>query len=362
MLTFSPPKSRLENLLALTVEKEASDLHLTCGLPPSLRVDGDITPLEADPLRADDLASILEGLLDEEQGRRLKKRRVVELATETDLGRFRISVFYTRGNVSASFRRISPLRSFEELGLPLIVKEVAERLDGLVLVSGAVGMGKSTTLAYIIDLINRRRRARVFTVEDPIEYVHESKRSTVLQLEVGLDTPSFSHALRACFRQDPNVICVGEMRDYRTVSMALKAAETGHLVLSTLHTGTAVATVDRIIDMFPPHQQHQARMTMSHVLQAVICQKLLPRHRSDGRVLAYEVLTANSAVRRMIKDGKEDQLPNLLDIGKDRGMVSMDHSLYNLCQAKAITYKTAMAHCHDPARFRDLEPLDDRED
>lgn len=361
LLTHAPPL-QLRELMAIAEDRDASDLHLAAGHPPTLRIDGRIVTLEEPPMEADTLRGMIGTLVGAREMARLARRRVLEFSEEVPgLGRFRVSVFYARGCLAASFRRVPELRPADDLGLPHMVKELAAMKDGLVLIAGAVGTGKTTTLNHILDLINSSRCVRILTVEDPVEYVHQSKSSTVLQLEVGEDTRSFAHALKSCFRQDPNVIAVGEMRDLKTVSMALQAAETGHLVLSTLHTPTATATVNRIINVFPPHQQSQARLQLTSVLRGVICQKLLRRARGPGRVLAYEVMLANQAIRRLIRDGKEDQIPNLLAVGKDRGMISMDHCLVNLVGARAISWETAMRHCQDPDALKGMEPADERE-
>lgn len=361
LLMTEVPPLELRELMILAQGRNASDLHLAAGHAPTIRLDGRIFQLEEPPMEGDTLRRIIEALVGARGMARLERKRVLEFAEEVPgLGRFRVSVFHARGRLAASFRRVPGLRPAEDLGLPPMVRDLAAMKDGLVLITGAVGTGKTTTLNHILDLINSSRRARILTVEDPVEYVHASKSSTVLQLEVGEDTRSFAHALKSCFRQDPNVIAVGEMRDLRTVSMALQAAETGHLVLSTLHTPTAAATVNRIINVFPPHQQMQARIQLTSVLQGVICQKLLPHSSGSGRVLAYEVMLASQAVRRMIRDGKEDQIQNLLAVGKDRGMISMDHCLVNLCRAHEITWETAMAHCQDPDALKGLEPAGGR--
>jgi twitching motility protein PilT len=362
VLTLIAPTTQLHELMTMACELRASDLHLVAGRPPSLRIDGKIVRLKQEALSDADLERLVEGILQEPHKAQLKRRRSVELChDEPGLGRFRISIFHALGRLAGSFRLVPGLQSAEDLGLPWVVNDLARKLDGLVLVTGPVGSGKTTTLNYIIDFINSERCVRILSIEDPVEYVHTSKFSEVLQLDVGEDTPSFSRALRAGFRQDPNVICVGEMRDLKTMSIALRAAETGHLVLSTLHTPTATATVDRIIDSFPPHQHSQVRAQLAGVLRGVICQKLLPRASGTGRVLAYEVMLATQAVRRLIRDGKEDQIPNLLTMGKEGGMVSMDQCLCNLCRARAITYETALAHCLEPDRLKGLEPVDDRQ-
>jgi twitching motility protein PilT len=344
----------IQRWMRTALERQASDLHLVAGDPPSLRIDGKIHMLDEPPLTKEQIEQVINELLPPEKLRRLRRNLELDFSyEEPELGRFRGSLFFERGRLAASFRVVPPqVRSVEELGLPVVVYDLVRRQDGLILVTGPVGMGKTTTLNTMIDLINSERYARIITIEDPIEFVHRRKRSVVLQREVHEDTRSFARALVAALRQDPNVICVGEMRDLKTVATALTAAETGHLVLSTLHTVSAAQTVDRIIDVFPPHQQGQVRLQLANVLQAIICQKLLPRSTGQGRVLAYEVLIANAAVRRLIKDGKEDQLPNVLATGKEQGMMSMDHCILNLLLARDITLETALMHSHQPELIR----------
>ncbi len=311
----------LRELMERALEQEASDLHLVVGTPPCLRVHGAIQFLEGEPLTAQQIRDMVREILTPAQAQRLDADLELEFSySEPSLGRFRAALFFERANLAAAFR-VVPLRvrSVHELKLPPAVVDLARRTAGLVLIAGATGQGKTTTMNAMIDLINSERRARIITIEDPIEFVHRHRRSIVLQREVESDTHSFNRALVGALRQDPNVICVGEMRDLETIGTALTAAETGHLVISTLHTQSASQTMDRIIDVFPGHQQNQVRMQLANSLQGVICQKLLPRVAGDGRVLAFEVMMATPAVRHLIREGKMEQIHNVLVTGKEQG-------------------------------------------
>jgi len=345
----------LLSLLRTALDQEASDLHLVRGTPPSLRVDGRIKRLPGDPLSASDIEALVAPILSERLSRRLEKYREVDFSfEEPNLGRFRTSLFYERGALAAALRVVPwMVRSVDELGLPRVVGDLVRRNYGLVLVTGAVGMGKTTTLNTMIDLVNSERPARIITIEDPIEFVHSHKVGMVLQREVRSDTLSFRRSLVAALRQDPNVICIGEMRDWKTVATALTAAETGHLVISTLHTQDTVHTLERIIDVFPPHQQAQVRYQLASVLQGVICQKLLPRVGGRGRVLAYEVMIASLAMRRLIRENKSDQIPTVLQTGRDFGMISMDQCIKNLYHAHDIGFEVARGAFSDPELFNE---------
>jgi len=339
----------LQDLMREALDRNASDLHLMSGAPPTLRVHGRVVAMPGPDLTAADVQRLVTPLLTPAQATRLERRYELDFAwQEADMGRFRVSIFRERGAISAALRVIpTTLPDIEELGLPPAVRELATRQNGLVLITGAVGNGKSTTMNTMIDLINSSRDGRVLTIEDPIEYLHRNKRSYVLQRELDSDTRSFHRALVAAMRQDPNVICIGEMRDRRTVATALTAAETGHLVVSTLHTYDAVHTIDRIIDVFPPHQQNNVRLQLSNVLEGVLCQKLLPHASGDGRVLAYELMLSTPATRRLIRDGKTDQLKNSMATGRTHGMLLMDHCLGTLFRQGRITLETARAHMSD---------------
>jgi twitching motility protein PilT len=341
-------------LMEIAIQREASDLHLVNGMPPSLRVAGEIEFLDAEPLVNEDTERLLFPLLNESQRERLARERELEFSYQEDgLGRFRASLYYSKGALEACFRVVpARLKSFEELNLPPVVRRLALLQSGLLLITGRVGQGKTTTMNAIIDLINSERRARVVTVEDPIEYVHSHKRSIIIQREVETDTLSFSRALISALRQDPNVLCVGEMRDLETISTALTAAETGHLVLSTLHTPNAAQTVSRIIDVFPPYQQTQVRMQLANSLQGVISQQLLPRVAEKGRILAAEVMVATPAVRHLIREQKLEQINNVISMGKEDGMILMDRSLRSLYEQGIISYDTALNHCIDMEAFK----------
>jgi len=346
----------LQNLLREATERQASDLHLMAGLPPSLRVDGDIEFLPYDPVPADDLRKMLLGLITEPQAIRLETERDLNFSFQVaDIGRFRASLYYQRGNLEASLR-VVPLRirSLQECGLPRAVHELAARTSGLVLVTGATGVGKTTVLNAMIDMINAERRARIIAIEDPIEFLHSNKRSLIIQRELDSDTPSFQSALIAALRQDPNVICVGEMRSLETVTTTLTAAETGHLVLATLHTQSAAQTIDRIIDVFPSHQQNQVRMQLAGTIQGVISLQLLPRLAEKGRVMAYEIMLGTPGVKNVIRQGKIEQLGNLISMGAGEGMVPMDRCLRTLYEQGEISYDTALTRALNPQEFRSL--------
>ncbi len=351
----------LRELMERALEQEASDLHLVVGTPPCLRVHGAIQFLEGEPLTAQQIRDMVREILTPAQAQRLDADLELEFSySEPSLGRFRAALFFERANLAAAFR-VVPLRvrSVHELKLPPAVVDLARRTAGLVLIAGATGQGKTTTMNAMIDLINSERRARIITIEDPIEFVHRHRRSIVLQREVESDTHSFNRALVGALRQDPNVICVGEMRDLETIGTALTAAETGHLVISTLHTQSASQTMDRIIDVFPGHQQNQVRMQLANSLQGVICQKLLPRVAGDGRVLAFEVMMATPAVRHLIREGKMEQIHNVLVTGKEQGMMPLDHCIRIQYERGLISYDTALSNALDPESFRTLRLMRD---
>ena len=344
------------DLLNLAVERGASDLVITVGLPPMVKVDGEFHPTEFEPLTPQETRRLTYALMDE------KQQRVFEEDKELDFsfslpgkGRFRVNVFLQRGSVGGVLRVVpSSVKSFEELGLPKSVASIALSPRGLVLVTGPTGSGKSTTLASMIDYINQEKRCHIVTIEDPIEFSHRHKRSIINQREIGADTHSFSKALRAVLRQAPDVILVGEMRDYETIAAAITAAETGHLVMGTLHTNSAPETIDRIIDVFPKLQQEQVRMQLSNNLVAVLTQQLLPKAFGDGRVLAYELMMATPAVRALIREGKSHQLVGVIQTGGQYGMITMDACLADLYKRKLITYETGLSRAVDPKEFTRL--------
>ncbi|MEZ4301880.1 MAG: type IV pilus twitching motility protein PilT [Polyangiaceae bacterium] len=345
----------LQNLLRAMVEKGASDLHITTGSPPLLRIDGSVVPLKLPPLSGPDARQLCYAALTDEQ------RAVFERDCELDLSfgmkglaRFRANIFSQRGAVAGAFRQIPfKILSFEELGLPPIVAEIATRPRGLVLVTGATGSGKTTTLASIIDKINAEQRLHIVTVEDPIEYLHPHKLSIVNQREVGSDTRSFKDALKYILRQDPDVVLIGEMRDHETIEAALTIAETGHLVFATLHTNSAVSAINRIVDVFPSHQQTQIRTQLSLNLVAVLSQVLVPRAGGQGRVLAVEVMVPNPAIRNLIREDKVHQLYSQMQVGQaGSGMQTLNQALAALHARRVISNEDAYAYASDPEELR----------
>jgi twitching motility protein PilT len=344
-------KINLHQLLRAMIEKGASDLHITTGSPPLLRIDGHIVPLKLDPLSPVETKQLCYSVLTEEQKIVFEKNKELDLSFGVrNLSRFRANIFMQRGAVSGAFRSIPfKILSFDELGLPPVVTELANRPRGLVLVTGPTGSGKSTTLASIIDKINNERRQHIITIEDPIEYLHPHKRSVVNQREVGSDTSAFRVALKYVLRQDPDVVLVGEMRDLDTIEAALTIAETGHLVFATLHTNSALQSINRIVDVFPTHQQSQVRAQLSFVLEGVISQLLLPRAGAPGRVLALEVMVPNPAIRNLIREDKVHQIYTQMQVGQVKhGMQTLNQSLFSLYSRRLITLEEAMGRSNDP--------------
>lgn len=347
-------------ILRRAVERQASDVHLVVGLPPMLRIDGELIAGEEAPLGRDDVHALIYSLLTEGQLEEFERdwQLCVSLFLP-DVGHFRVTVYYHMSNVEASIR-VCPLslRSPQELGLPEIVSKLVEKRSGLILVTGPTGSGKTTTFNCLLDMINRQRRCKIITVEDPVEYVHENRLSLIVQQQVHSDTRSFSGALVHILRQDPDVIGVGEMRDLETISTALTAAETGHLVIATLHTPDAAQTVDRIVDAFPGDQQQQVLTQLASSLQAIIAQQLLPRVDCDGRKLATEVLIGNQAVRNQIRERKSNLLRSTIQTSRADGMHIMDKSLLDLYQQGIITYETAVAHAQAPEYIKEATGTD----
>jgi len=335
----------IRELLELAVDKKASDLHLSVGAPPTLRINGQLRFTKMDKLTPADTKKFMEEILSKEQQQSFNKDGEIDLSYSiSGLGRFRMNVFKQQGNVSLAIRVIpTNIPSIEMLSLPPVIKELALKDNGLILVTGPTGSGKSTTLAAMIDLINSQRQCHIITLEDPIEYIHRHKKSLVNQREIGRDSSSFARALRAALREDPDVILVGEMRDLETISTALTAAETGHLVLSTLHTKGAVQTIDRIIDVFPAHQQHQIRIQLAETLLGVVYQKLLPKRDFLGRIAAVEVLISTPAVRNLIREAKTHQIASVMQTGSRYGMQSMDYSIAKLYKEGLISHETALS-------------------
>ena len=347
---------QIQDLLTEAVKLGASDLHLASWSPPILRVNGMIEPMDLPQLAPADIAPLVMSLLNEDQRERFAKEWELDFSVSLrGVGRFRANVHRQRGAVEAAFRVVSEkIRTVRQLGLPPVIEELARKDQGLILVTGPTGSGKSTTLAAMIDQINQERRCMIITIEDPIEFVFRHKNSIIKQRELGLDTHSFSVALREALRQDPDVIVVGEMRDLETIQTALTAAETGHLVLATIHTPDVAQTVDRIIDVFPPHQQNQIRLQFANTIQGIIAQQLIPMTGGKGRVVAAEILVATMAVRKIIRSAKNEQLTTALQTGQDQGMITMDKSLKLLYQRGLIGYDVALAKCRYPESFDHL--------
>jgi twitching motility protein PilT len=346
----------IEDLLHIMVERGASDLHLKTGSAPMIRIDGELTPVTYEVLTPDVVRRMIESILTDEQKARFIAEKELDLAYSVPgLSRFRINVYLQRGTWGTAIRVI-PARPFtiDELKLPPILKDMSMKPRGLILVTGPTGSGKSTTLAAMINHINENRRCHIVSVEDPIEFLHKDKNSVICQREVGADTHSFSHALRHVLRQDPDVILIGEMRDLETTSIAITAAETGHLVLATLHTSSAPTTIDRIIDIFPPHQQSQIRMQLSVTIEGVLCQTLLPKAKGSGRVMAMEIMPVTPAVRNIIREGKTHQIPNIIQSGMQYGMQSLDMALRNLYLQGMVTFEDALAKAAVPEEFARL--------
>jgi twitching motility protein PilT len=340
---------KIELLLEEVVKKKASDLHIQVGLPPMLRVDGSLTPVPGTTnLTEEGVENLVFAILDEDQKQILLKDKEFDFSFAFgDLGRFRVNAFHERGNLAAALRLIpNEILTIEQLGLPQIVNKFADYPRGLVLVTGPTGSGKSTTLAAIIHKINMERAAHIVTIEDPIEFTHRSKKSVIVQREVHYDTYSFSAALRSSLREDPDVVLIGEMRDLETIAAAITIAETGHLVLATLHTNSAAQSVDRMIDVFPPHQQPQIRAQLSNILMAICSQRLIPSI-GGGRIAAAELLIATPAVRNIIREGKSHQLEAVIQTGAEYGMQSMDKTLVSLIHAGSISYDEARNYAVD---------------
>ncbi len=334
---------RIEILLEEVVKRKASDLHLQVGLPPMLRVDGVLIPINAAEILSDEaVETLIFAILDEDQKQILLKDKEFDFSFAFgELGRFRVNAFHERGNLAAALRLIpNEIMTIEQLGLPPIINKFADYPRGLVLVTGPTGSGKSTTLAAMIHKINMERPEHIITIEDPIEYTHRSKKSVIVQREVHYDTYSFSAALRSALREDPDVVLIGEMRDLETIASAITIAETGHLVFATLHTNSAAQSIDRMIDVFPPHQQPQIRSQLSNILMAICSQRLIPQI-GGGRIAAAEILVATPAVRNIIREGKTHQLEAVIQTGSEFGMQSMDKTLVNMVHNGTVSYDDA---------------------
>jgi twitching motility protein PilT len=346
-------------ILLAVVRQKASDLHLTAGAPPMLRVRGALVPMEGLPhLTPTDTREIVYAILNSSQRQRLETEWQIDFAYSIPgHARFRVNTYFQRGTIGAAFRLIpAETVPIEKLGLPPVIREFARKPRGIVLVTGPTGSGKSTTLAAVINYINEKRRCHILTVEDPVEYVHPHKNSAVSQREVGYDTISFARALRAAMREDPDVILVGEMRDPETVQFALSIAETGHLVFATLHTNDAPQALDRISDMFPAERQNQIKVQLAACLSGVVSQRLIPRI-GGGMVAAFEILVSNSAVRGLIRDGKTHQVRNVLSSGRNEGMCTLESWLNVLIQDGSITYEDAVVRTLYPKEIRPQVPV-----
>lgn len=347
---------KIEKYLEEVIRRDSSDLHLQVGLPAMLRIDGKLTPVEdKQSLSEKDIEALMATLLDDSQKTKLQKNRELDFSFAFgDLARFRVNAFHEKGNIAAALRLIpTKIRTVDDLGLPPVISQFTQLPRGLVLITGPTGSGKSTTQAAMIDLINTNRAEHIITIEDPIEYQHHHKKSIIVQREVQFDTLTFSAALRSALREDPDVVLIGEMRDLETIATAITVAETGHLVLATLHTNSAAQSIDRMIDVFPPHQQQQIRIQLSNVLGGIVSQRLIPMV-GGGRIAAAEVLVVTPAVRNIIREAKSHQIDAVIQTGAEFGMQSMDRVLVNLINEGKITYEEAKMFAVDMAEFERL--------
>jgi twitching motility protein PilT len=346
----------MRELLEDMVSKGASDLHVTAGLPPQLRVDGQVLSTDFSVLTGDDTRRLAFSILNEEQKKRFETEHELDFSFGVQgISRFRANVFLQRGVTSMAIRQIPyTIHSFEELGLPPVCRELINRTQGLLLVTGPTGSGKSTTLATMVDTINNQRAGHIITIEDPIEYVHQHKKCIVNQREVNNDTKTFAAALKYVLRQDPDVILIGEMRDRETIAAALTIAETGHLAMATLHTNSTFESINRIIDVFPPEQQNQVRSQLSFCLAGVITQQLIPRSRGSGRVLCLEIMICTPAIKAMIRDNKTHQIYGLIQAGQKYGMQTMNQSLYQAVVNKWIGEDQAIGRSPDASELRQM--------
>ena len=342
-------------ILKSAVQKGASDIHILVGKPPMLRILGEIVPLEGfAPLKAEETTPLIYSILFDQQRRKFEDKQELDSSFAVPgVARFRVNVLMGRQGIEAVLRVIgSTIPNPKDLGFTPVIEELSKLARGLVLVTGPTGSGKTTTLAALIDLVNSTRKDHILTIEDPIEFVYESKKCIVRQREVGTTTQSFANALKAALREDPDVILVGELRDLETIQLAITASETGHLVFATLHTTDAPQTIDRIIDVFPPHQQQQVRIQLASVLSAVVCQTLIPTADGKGRVAAREVMIVTPAISNLIREGKTHMIYNAIDTGAKFGMMSLDKSLEDLVRARVIKIDDALAKAKDPAKVK----------
>ena len=350
----------IEDLLKDVIESGGSDLHISAGLPPVKRVDGILIRMEYQPLTSDQVEQLLFPMMSNDQRRRLEQDWELDFSYGIKgMGRFRVNFYKDKGSYAAAFRSInSEAPTLENMGMPPIVTDIAQKPRGLVLVTGLTGSGKSTTLAAMIDYINRTRAEHILTIEDPIEFVHKSKLSVIHQRELGMDTRSFANALKSALREDPDIILVGEMRDHETIALALTAAETGHLVFGTLHTSSASQTIDRIIDVFPQGQQQQIRVQLANSLVAVFAQTLLPKQLPDGtskgRVMAQEIMVVTPAVSNLIREAKAAQIYSTIQTSSEYGMQTLEASLAKLVNDGLVSLENAMAKSSKPAELQRL--------
>ena len=347
----------MHQLLKTLVDQGGTDLHITTNSPPQIRIDGKMVPLQVPPMNASETKGLVYSVLNDSQKHRFEEDLELDFSFGVKgLARFRANVFFQRGAVAGAFRTIPwEIKNFKELGLPEIVSSLCEKPRGLILVTGPTGSGKSTTLASMIDKVNAERHEHIVTIEDPIEYLHAHQRCLINQRELHADTRSFPNALRAALRQDPDVVLIGEMRDLETIESALRIAETGHLTFGTLHTNSASQTINRIIDVFPPHQQSQIRAQLSLVLEGIMCQALLPRSNGHGRALAMEILVPNSAIRNLIREDKVHQIYSAMQVGQAKhGMQTFNQSLATLYFKKQITLQTAMSMSSKPDELEEM--------
>ena len=347
----------LHQLLKTMVEKGGSDLHITTNSAPQIRIDGKLVPLDIPPLGAPDTKQLAYSVLTDAQKHRLEENLELDISFGIKgLARFRANIFNQRGATAAVYRQIPyEILGFKELGLPAVVEEICAKPRGLVLVTGPTGSGKSTTLAAMIDKINRERKEHIITIEDPVEFLHSHKSCVVNQRELHADTHSFANALRSALRQDPDVVLIGEMRDLETIESALRIAETGHLTFATLHTNSAAQTINRIVDVFPAHQQPQIRAQLSFVLEGILCQALLPRATGKGRVMAMEILVPNAAIRNLIREDKVHQIYSMMQTGQTKyGMQTFNQSLATLYFRKMITLQIALSRSSNPDELQEM--------
>jgi len=347
----------LHQLLKTLVEQSGTDLHVTTNSPPQIRVDGKLVPLQLPPLTAPETKALAYSVLTDNQKHRFEENLELDFSFGVrGLARFRANIFSQRGAVAAAFRTIPwEVKNFSDLGLPEVVANLCDKPRGLILVTGPTGSGKSTTLAAMIDKINNEDKGHIVTIEDPVEYLHGHKSCIVNQRELFADTHSFSNALKSVLRQDPDVVLIGEMRDLETIEAALRIAETGHLTFGTLHTNSAAQTINRIIDVFPAHQQSQIRAQLSFVIEGILCQSLLPKASGKGRCLAMEILVPNSAIRNLIREDKIHQIYSMMQTGQSQfGMQTFNQSLASLYFKKQITLTTALSHSSNPDELQEM--------